>query len=83
MEYAPKNPPPRTLAELTAELDDAGLALRAAQAQTGHARRAETEAINRLNEAQKVFDAKMDEMRANAPRGSDWANRDRRSVEVA
>lgn len=73
----------KTLQELTAELDDADLALQAAQAQTGHARRAETEATNRLNEAQKAFDAKVAEMRSTSPRGSDWANRDRRSVEVA
>jgi hypothetical protein len=62
----------KTLQELTQELDDADQALQAAQLRSGHARREETEATNRLNEAQKAFDARVSEMRKTSPHGSDW-----------
>lgn len=44
----------------------------AAAASTERARRDETTALNRVNEAQKKIDALTAELKKQAPRGSDW-----------
>jgi hypothetical protein len=54
-------------------LIEAMAAYKLANDKASFARREETEALNRLNEAQKSFDAAIADLRANAPLHSDWA----------
>lgn len=65
----------KSLGALERELKDAVAAHTEAAGATGIARRAETAALNRLNEAQKAFDARVAELRAAAPWDSDWGNK--------
>lgn len=43
-----------------------------AEREARRARNKETDALNRLNEAQRAFDSAVDSMRKSAPRASDW-----------
>lgn len=61
--------------ELLNELAAATETLKAAERNASEARRVETNAINRLNNVQKAVDTKLAELRAKAPRGSDWASK--------
>ena len=56
-------------------LDTATYEYDAAAAVTEIARRDETAALNRLNAAQKAFDAALAEIRKAAPARSDWQQR--------
>lgn len=69
--------------ELLNELAAASESLAIAASRAADASREKTTAINRLNAAQKAVDAKLAEMRKNAPQESDWADRGRGGVEVA
>jgi len=46
--------------------------LRHMQELTNKARREETDALNRVNEAQRLFDALVAELKKSAPRDTDW-----------
>lgn len=68
-----------TTPSLNIQLYDAVAALATAQDrlarlqdQTARARREETDALNRVNEAQKHFDALADLVKKSAPRDTDW-----------
>lgn len=63
-----------TLAQLAEALTQATALHAAAANEASIARRAETDALNRLNEAQKAMDAEIAKMRNEAKAG-DWANR--------
>lgn len=73
MRDIPKTP------SLNTQLANAVAAVAAAQdefelmrARTEDARRDETRALNRVNEAQKNFDALVAEVKKSAPRDTDW-----------
>lgn len=68
--------------KLLDELAEATENLHHAARRASLARAEETDATNRLNAAQKAVDAQMAELRAKAPRGSDWADRGRQRGEV-
>lgn len=55
----------------------------AARSEAAHARNRETDALNRLNAAQKAVDKAIDARRSKSPLGSDWkSGRVTRHVEV-
>lgn len=79
MNEIPKTP------NLNTQLANAVAAVAAAQDnllimadRTANARRDETEALNRVNEAQKHFDALVNEVKKSAPRDTDWRTQARR-----
>jgi hypothetical protein len=55
-----------------AELSEASEAYLTAEAAEREARMRATEARNRLNDAQKAFDAAVTKLRDSSPAGSDW-----------
>ena len=61
-----------SLADLEKALNAATEHFRSTSARAAAVRREETDATNRMNDAQKAFDARIDEMRKAAPQGSDW-----------
>lgn len=61
------------------ELHAATEAHAAAVATANQARRFETDAVNRLNAAQKAVSTKLAEMQRGAPRDTDWAEQRRLS----
>lgn len=61
-----------TFDELVKEVAQAGEALKDATTRVALAEREETNARNRLNAAQKAFDAAVLELRKSAPRNTDW-----------
>lgn len=65
----------KSLGALERELKDAQAAHAEAVSATGVARRAETNALNRLNQAQKAFDERVLTLRASASADSDWGNK--------
>lgn len=68
------------LAQLTEALDAARLAYLEAQSDAQAASVRATASLNRLNEAQRAFDAEVDAVRKNyAPRSSDWGRNSGRS----
>lgn len=62
----------RTLAELAADLDDATRQFAEADRAERAAQQDAANAKNRLNEAQKAFDATVNAMRNGAPFGTIW-----------
>lgn len=60
------------LANAVAALAQANDNLRHMQDLTQRAWREETDAINRVNEAQRLFDALVAEVKKSAPRDTDW-----------
>lgn len=68
----------KTIAELAKAVEDATELHNSAKRDADRARSAETGARNRLNDAQKAFDAAVDKLRGSA-RAGDWMeNRQRR-----
>ena len=63
------------LAKLNAELHEATTEACDLEQKESAARSASIAARNRLNAAQKAFDAYVEKMRKAAPRDSDWARR--------
>ncbi len=75
--------------EKAVSIDNAKLALWEAQnrcekanAERDAARRVETTALHELNKAQEIFDAAVADVRAQAPRDSDWKRVERRGEAV-
>lgn len=62
----------KSISELHQAVVSATEAHQSAQSRASIARNEETDARNRLNEAQKAFDAAVAEMRKQAPRDSEW-----------
>lgn len=65
----------RLLSDLEVELAGARNQYEEARERASVASREETIALNRLNQAQKAFDERVRELRAEAPARSDWGNR--------
>lgn len=65
------------LEELENAVAKATDALREAEQVASAARSEETDCLNRLNQAQKAFDAYVQEIRKVAPRSSDWRRAER------
>ena len=61
-----------TLDQLHKELIEATVAYEDAEQKLSFARNYETDARNRMNNAQKAFDGHVDELKKGAPQGSDW-----------
>jgi hypothetical protein len=66
----------KTLVDLAEAVEEARFAYDEAKRQASYARNDECGALNRLNAAQKAFDAAVEELRQKSPRDSDW-RRDR------
>lgn len=62
----------KTISDLHTELQGALDAHASAQQRASMARSEETDALNRLNAAQKAFDAAIADLKKQAPRESDW-----------
>lgn len=62
----------KTLSALEHELSIATQVLFEATTRTESAQRQETDALNRLNEKQREFDAAVASIKKQAPRGTDW-----------
>lgn len=62
----------KTLADLQVELDAAMTFHAECEVEESVARKNMTEATNRLNIAQKEFDARVEEMRSKAPWNTNW-----------
>lgn len=73
---------PKTIAELANEVSDATIAYEHAKAEEQAASSRETAARNRLNHAQKAFDKAVEELKAKAPRSSDWMEAKTRKAPV-
>ena len=69
---APKKPP--TLAELLTAVEELAEAYRECDRNLAIAQRERTEALNRLNAAQKAWDDASKKLRETAPIASDWNN---------
>lgn len=76
------NEKPKTIAELANEISDATITYEHASAEKQAASMRETAARNSLNNAQKAFDKAVEELKAKAPRDSDWMEAKRRKVPV-
>ena len=74
------NEKPKDLREAKAELESTMTAHQTAARALGDAQRDETSARNRLNNAQKAFDAAVEAIRKDAPRDSDWHSARQRSA---
>lgn len=74
---------PKSIASLEVEIVEATIAYESARAEGQAARKRETAALNRLNNAQKEFAKAVDELRSIAPVGSDWrTSKDRGRDEI-
>ena len=60
------------LTEAVKELEEASRLLIDRQSEAAVARSAETEALNRVNQAQKRVDGILSDARKSAPHGTDW-----------
>lgn len=70
------------LAAAGAELAGFFAAFQKADTELAHAKNIATDALNRVNQAQKKIDAIVAEMKRTAPRDSDWRRPPPRMVEV-
>lgn len=71
-----------TRQELFEELAKAHDAYTQAEKEESVARGVRTEALNRLNRAQKAVDESMEQLRKDAPRETDWKQHERRGIRV-
>lgn len=62
----------QALADAGRQLEIATLEFEKARLETARARNVETDALNRLNQAQKNLDDLVAEIRKTSPAGSDW-----------
>ncbi len=62
----------KTIGELHTDLEQAGKSYESARQRASMARNEEADARNKLNQAQKAFDAAVAEMKKQAPCDSDW-----------
>lgn len=62
----------KTITDLHNDIVHAAQAHQSAQQRASIARNEETDALNRLNQAQKAFDAAIAELKKQAPRDSEW-----------
>lgn len=69
-----------TLAELSVALSAASDWAQECATAEKNARSAATNAINKLNEAQRAFDAHIAKMKSAAPRDSDWGRNINRAI---
>ncbi len=67
-------------AELFEELRQANEAFKIAQVETSAARSRETDALNRVNNAQRAISALIAELRKNSPRDTDWRRSETRGL---
>lgn len=65
-------PKPRPLPTIAADLEKATTALKSAQDKARQASRAETDAINKVNELQREFDEAIKRLKGAAPSQTDW-----------
>ena len=75
--------PEGSMSDALRELESATKEHEDAQRITGEARSRETDAVNRLNAAQKRVDELVAGMKKGAPRDSDWGRVGRNAVPVA
>lgn len=69
--------------KITKDLQDARVAFDRAHERYQSASNDRTAALNRLNDAQKAFDAEVSKIRKDAPRDSDWQQSRNMGVSVA
>ena len=68
---------PDRIRDLTRAVEDANLFYNERNAEVTLARHSATEALNRLNKAQKELDEAIFSLKAQAPKESDWMRRER------
>lgn len=68
----------KSLADMASEYERAKSNYDDAERAVSNARSHETKCLNKLNAAQKAWDAHVEKLRKEAPRASDWKQSDRR-----